>query len=189
MRTSTLVWLAVVVVSLTAAGVYLRMHIETVGDRQAICAHLQDLQTLVEMHPDDDRPLNEILEILNGSWPFARMYACGVLGELGPKARVAIPDLIEALQSSDEYTQQEAAKALGAVAVGDGRPVPVLVSKLTLEDNSIAWASASALGDIGAPAVPAIPGLEKAAKSKSSALVYYANQSLESLRKIEAESR
>jgi hypothetical protein len=181
--------LLVALCTVVCAAIATRYNVETLGDRRDVAAHLQMLKRRVEHDPQDTGALDEIRSILHGKWSFARTYSCGVLGELGTKARPAIPDLVEALNSGDGYVEREAALALGKVAVGDPRPVPALIDKLTQQRSDAAWFSAESLGNIGGPAVLAIPALERATASQSKPLRESAEEALSKLKAIQDAER
>lgn len=173
--------LVVLAFCVIAGGVYVRQRIETPGDRRAIAARLRELGDRVEKNPNDTHALDEIRTILNGHWSFARTYACTVLRELGTKAKPLTTDLVAALDCGDRFVEREAARALGTVAVGDPQPVPALIRKLSEDGRDSAWFSAEALGNIGTPALPAIPALEKAAMSKWDSMATSAKKALDTL--------
>ena len=170
--------------SLVAGAVYVRQHIETPGDRRAIAARLRDLGHRYESNPQDVAAHDEIRAVLNGKWGFAQTYACGVIRELGTKGSAFIPDLIRALNCGDQFTEREAARALGTAAVGDPQPVPALIQKLSEERRDVGWFSAEALGNIGAPAISAIPALKAAASSRSPTMVTKAKSALKKLESV-----
>jgi HEAT repeat protein len=179
-------WLvaAIFLCCIVAGGVYVRQHIETLGDRRAIADRLRELGANVQKNPNDAQALDELKAVLNGKWSFARTYACTVLKNLGPKAEPLTVDLIGALNCGDMFVEREAARALGTVAVGDPRPVPALIRKLSEDDRDVAWFSAEALGNIGVPAIPAIPALENAAMSKWDSMAYHAKEALRKLKAL-----
>jgi HEAT repeat protein len=175
-------------VPIVALAIIVRQHMETVGDRKAVAAHLRGLRDTVRNDDGDGKALDEIISTLNGDWSFARSYACGVLGELGPRARRAVPDLIRALDSGDKVVEGAAAIALGDVAIGMQEPVPALVRKLSSDWDSSSF-SAESLGKIGKPALSAIPALEKAAhappRSSIDTLPSVARRALEKLKRLD----
>jgi HEAT repeat protein len=174
------VLLAVLVIGI----MFVREKFETQGDRTRITLRLHELRATFEADPEDERPLKEIVSVLRGDWSFARTGACVALGDLGPIAAAAIPDLIDALDSGDGYVEREAARALLTVAQNDPRPVPALTRKLQSAYDDAAWFSAEALGNIGRPAVSAIPALEIAAMSRDPALAESASAALAKLRPL-----
>jgi HEAT repeat protein len=165
---------------------FIRQHVETSGDRKAVASRLRALADNVRRNPNDTRSLQKIVAVLNGKWSFARTYACGVLGELGPLAQPAVPDLIRALDSGDRYVEREAARALGEVAIGMHEPVEPLRQKLVCEDIDVGYFSAEALGKIGEPALVALPDLERAAQSRHKSMSYDATEAVDRLRKLQA---
>jgi HEAT repeat protein len=176
-----------VVLFIVAAAIVFWMDLETVADRERVALHLQDLARRIENDPTDSGALDEIREILNGNWSFARTYACTTLVKLGPKATAATPDLIQALNSGDPFVEREAARALGTVAVGRPEAVGPLIEKLVYDDDDVGWFAARSLGDIGMPARRAIPFLERAAESANRLMADEAKDALGKLTALEQE--
>ncbi len=143
--------------TLLAFGEY--MNIDTATKRKDICRFLNDRAACVNADRSDSRSLEEIIGVLNGNWSFARTNAAVVLGNLGQKAKPAIPDLIRALNCGDGFVEREAAIALGKVSRGMPDTVDGLSQKLS-SDWDVSIFSAEALGEIGAPAIVAIPALK-----------------------------
>jgi HEAT repeat protein len=164
--------------------IYLRQHMETTGDRRRIAQHLQDLKQEFQKNPQNKQPLNEIVDVLNGDWSFARTYAACTLGELGPLAKFATPDLIHALNCGDIFVEREAARALGKVSIGMPDAVEPLSKKLCEMTDDAGVFAAESLGEIGEPALVAIPDLEDAARSPITGVAYRAQSSLVKLRAI-----
>ena len=81
--------------------------------------------------------------------------------------------------------ENSAPRALGAIGPAAAPAVPVLIAKLKYDYRDTAWYSADALGEIGEPALVAIPALEIAAQSKWEAMERHANAALEKLRKLQ----
>jgi HEAT repeat protein len=157
------------------------------ANKKRTSEHLGDLVLRARANPDDPVPLREMVAALNGKWTFGRAAACRALLELGPQAQSATPDLMRALDSHDFFVSREAARALGAVSQGLPDAVGPLTEKLTLTHLDVSGFAAEALGNIGEPAVVAIPKLEVAAGSQSEQLSTAARQALAKLRAIEAK--
>lgn len=100
--------------------------------------------------------------------PKMRALAAGVLGDLGPQARAAVPALIKALQVPDSEGKQEIMLALGAIG-SEARPaVPELLKTLKAEGDPTRAAAAFALAGIGA--TEAGPLLKQTVTSKDEVL-------------------
>ena len=157
----------------------------TATERRAVAAHLRDLADTYRKDPKNKKPLNDIIDVLHGNWSFAATYACGVLRDLGPLAAPAVPDLIKALNCGDPVVEREAPLALAAIGPAAAPAVPVLIAKLKYDYRDSAWFCADALGEIGEPALVAIPALEIAAQSKWELMADSAIAALEKLRKLQ----
>jgi HEAT repeat protein len=90
----------------------------------------------------------------------ARRSAAGSLGEIGPKAKAAIPALRSALKGDGKHGWWVAADALGKI--GGAEAVPALVEGLASFDDGVRSTSMKSLGVLGAIVEPAIVALEKA---------------------------
>jgi RNA polymerase sigma-70 factor (ECF subfamily) len=90
----------------------------------------------------------------------ARRSAAGALGNIGPKAKAAIPALRAALKGDGKGGWWVAAEALGRI--GGEEVVPALVEGLASADEGVRSTSMKALGNLGTIAKPAIAALEKA---------------------------
>ncbi|MBX7071704.1 MAG: HEAT repeat domain-containing protein [Pirellulales bacterium] len=179
--------LLTLILAAIVGGVILRQCVETRGDRERVAQRLQKLSAEFENNPTNTAPLDEITDVIHGRWSFARTYACTELRRLGQRANVAVPDLISALDCGDRFVEREAARALQTVAIGDPRPVAALTRKLAVDSRDAAWFSAEALGNIGAPALVAIPALEAASQSPWECMSYSAREALEKLRRLEKQ--
>jgi hypothetical protein len=142
---------------------------------------MQELKQEVQKNPNNREALDEIVDYLNGNWVFSRQYAAGTLRQLGPLAKPAVPDLIRALNCGENVVEREAAIALGAVSVGMPDAVEPLRRKLTEFKRDVAWFAAESLGEIGKPALVAMPDLEEVAKSPVSNMADSAKRALKEL--------
>ena len=166
------------------------LNMDTIEKRHHIAAHLQELKREFKDDPTNVKPLNEIIGVLNGSWSFARTYAAGTLREIGPQANRAIPDLIRAMDCGDGFIEREAARALGSVSTGLPDAVEPLrrkVRQFKTKGGDAAWFAADSLGEIGKPAIVAIPDLEEAANSPFEGMAYSAKQALITLKAIQQQ--
>jgi HEAT repeat protein len=178
-----LIWISIIAF-VVVLGITVRMNIETRGDRIAVAEKLQSLKKEFLANPSNLAPLNEMVSYLNGNWSFARTYAVCTIGEIGPLAQPVVKDLIAALNCGDLFVEREAARSLGEVAVGMSEPVPYLIDKMQRPYRDSAWFSAQALGEIGEPALVAIPALEEASHSHVEVMAYRAEEALKKLKKI-----
>jgi hypothetical protein len=161
MRTRTKI-VGLATIAITTLALFIYMNTETAGSRKDICRFLDDRAVRIKIDHGDARSLIEIIDVLNGNWSFARTHAAVTLGDLGDKAKPAIPDLIRALDCGDHFVEREAAIALGKVSRGMPDAVDALSKKLS-SDWDVSIFSAEALGEIGAPAVVALPLLRELA--------------------------
>src|SRR5688572_21122252 len=76
------------------------------------------------------RTLNEWIKELRDPNPVARRNAANALGELGPKAKPAVPDLGTALKDADDQVRINASKALWSIAADAGAAAPELIVAL-----------------------------------------------------------
>ena len=159
---------------------------DSASRRKQAAAELRMFASQFRADSTEVAPLNAIIEVLeNGCYSFDRTYACGVLRELGPDAKPAIPALIKALNCGDIYVEREAPRALGAMGKTAAEAVPELVNNLRKTNRDAGWFSATALGDIGAPALTAIPELEIASQSSAGSMVESAQKALDKLRALD----
>ena len=104
--------------------------------------------------PSDQRLIDALVEILEGSELALTVVAAWALGRLGDKR--AIAPLHRSLDSSYRSVRAHTARALGAL--GDREIAPLLAERLEIEEDSgLQMAYASALGNLHA--VDAIPQL------------------------------
>lgn len=111
----------------------------------------------------------------------ARIAAAGALGEIGPKAKAAIPALRSALKGDGKAGWWVAADALGKI--GSAEVVPALMEGLASPDEGIRGASIKSLGSLGDIAKPALAALEKARQDDARAEIRAA--AADALRRIE----
>jgi len=96
--------------------------------------------------------------------------AAQALGSLGPDAQESVPLLVQALESSSTEVREFAADALGRIGREPQTVVPAILAEADLPPEHVNYAllaafrrsAARALGRFGAPAVAAVPMLDKA---------------------------
>ena len=174
-------WLLIAFVGLLLSGCG-----DSISRRKSAAEDLRQRAAEFRSNTEDLAPLHSIIDVLeNAKYSFDRTYACGVLRELGPLAEPAVPALINALDCGDLYVEREAPRSLGAMRGKARDAVPALIKNLRKTNRDAGWFSAVALGDIGAPALIAIPDLEIAAECDSDLMVESANKALSQLREIQ----
>ena len=157
--------------------------------RISAAAELRRFANEFRANSADLTPLNAIINVLeHGEHTFDRVYACGELQRLGSIATPAVPALVRAMDCGDPYLERESPRAIGAIGEGARDAVPALIENLRKEKDDAGWFSAEALGDIGLPAVVAIPELEAAAASNDPMLAESARLALVRLKSIQNES-
>jgi HEAT repeat protein len=80
------------------------------------------------------RPLSYWKQELKSNEMIARYRAAGVLREVGPKARIAIPELIDCLHDEEVHVVVASAHALGSIGPDAREAIPEL-EKLTSDPN------------------------------------------------------
>ena len=88
------------------------------------------------------------------------------LGNMGPKAKVAVPALTKLLKDKNPAVRQCAAQSRGASAPRRSTAVPALIELLKDEDSTVRLETARGLGGIGPAAKAAVPALMELATSK-----------------------
>ena len=88
-------------------------------------------------------------------------WACLVLGEVGPKAKDAVPALATALEHKHPEVRHEAAYALRSIGPDAKDAVPQLTKAMDDKQLAVRRSAALALGTIGPAAAEALPALQK----------------------------
>lgn len=136
--------------------------------------------------PDSAPALDGLIEALNSDTDIVRNSACYALGKMGSAAAPAIGPLRKNLKSDDPFFRMASAWALLQIQPGDkdvvAVAVPLLTEHLTDEREQLRYEIAVALGNIGPPAKPAIPALEKALDDESEAVAKAAAEALKKIR-------
>lgn len=94
--------------------------------------------------------------------PEIKYWAILVLGDLGPKAKAAVPQLTALLKDESIQVRREAAMALGAIGKDAAPAVPAIIGKLNDKEMAVRFAAAYALGILGPDAKAAVPALTTA---------------------------
>jgi HEAT repeat protein len=173
------------ILALIGAAVYVRTHIETIGDRKRVYAEINALATQFKQDPNDTFALNTIISYLDANSSFTRTSAADALGNLGPSARAAIPGLVRTLNSGDLFAERAAAIAIGKIGIDMDQVVEPLRIKIRNPKSDAAIFAAESLGNIGKPALVAIPDREEAAHSSSEWMRKTATESIAKLKALE----
>ncbi len=121
------------------------------------------LRSLARIGPEAQTDVASLISSLGDEFPFVRMSAATGLGELGAKARAAIPALTSlSFHDSSPRVRLEAAVAIWRIDRRSVRVLPVLMEALCDPDEVSRWVAADCLGDMGAEAQEAIPALQEA---------------------------
>lgn len=110
------------------------------------------------------KPLREWVAQLRDKDSFVRSEAADALGELGPKAKGAVPGLVDLLQDQVDFVRVAAAAALGKLGPEASSAVPPLIAALKHKDGLLRSTAALALGEIGPDAKGAVAPLINALK-------------------------
>jgi len=92
------------------------------------------------------RPLHEWVKLLKKGDGAARQRAALAIGEMGPKAKAAVPDLVDALKDKSGRVRRFAAKALGQIGPKAKAAVPSLTE--ALKDDEVGSMAGYALKKI-----------------------------------------
>jgi hypothetical protein len=161
--------------------------------------HIKDLETAVRADPGSDHSqsaLNELIEILNGDWRFARCKAADALGRLGPLAEEAVPDLMRAATSGDMFVEGAAFDALASMGPAAEPAVDLMIERVEFglahydgETGSDVWAAAEGLGNVGTKGLKSIPVLERASVHADPILAERAKRSLQRLKQFDTSNK
>ncbi len=188
-------WLGLICIVVSVGATVFAGGCDTADSRQEVSRHVKALVAKIKARPNSDEgktALKELLEILNGKWRFARYQVCYAIrdGDLGALATDAIPDLIRAAHDEDPFVEEAAIQALGSLGPVAAPAVKVLIGKVEIgvtgkSKGSAPWYAARALGDIGEPAVAAIPILRQASEARVEFLPEEAKKALLKLEQFE----
>ncbi|HWA98264.1 MAG TPA: HEAT repeat domain-containing protein, partial [Pirellulales bacterium] len=90
----------------------------------------------------------------------ARYWVCLVVGDLGPKAKLAVGAIAKILSDPNVEVRREALIALGHIGPDAASAAAAVVPLLDDQDQTVRPAAAWALGAMGAPARSVLPALE-----------------------------
>jgi HEAT repeat protein len=138
---------------------------------------LPSLIAMVKTHDDPGRRAaagvmarigaqDELVALLVHEEPGVRASAANGLGQMGRRARGAVPDLIEALDDPQADVVVQAAWALGEIGPGAEAAVPKLIEALDHPKPEVVREAVAALGKMGPGAEAAVPKLVQLGKQK-----------------------
>ena len=97
--------------------------------------------------------------------------AARTIGEIGPRAGVAVPALMVGVKDKDALVRAASAESLGRIGPVAGRATRMLGYALRDDAEDVRYGAARALGDIGPTAGAAVPYLLRALQGKDATLV------------------
>lgn len=119
--------------------------------------------TALILAASDSQDIDALMRQLQDRDSSFRLRAVKALGNLGPAAKIAIPNLLTALQDTDADVRRAAVTAL-RVIVPNAPPIAAIVQAIAVDlqdpDPLVRAATARALGRLGRPAVGAAVALE-----------------------------
>jgi HEAT repeat protein len=120
------------------------------------------LQSLAQIGPEAQADVPSLLSSLKDEFPYVRLSAAHALGELGVRAKDALPALTTVLlYDASPRVRLEAAVAVWRIDRRSVRVLPTLMQALDDPDEVSRWIAADCLGEIGPDAHDAIPALQK----------------------------
>jgi HEAT repeat protein len=126
--------------------------------------------------------VTSLIAALSGNDPAARWRAAMALGEIGGRAREAVPSLVDALDDADESVRWAAATALGKLGPAARDAVPALTAALSdKKDEVVRRHAAVALGKVGPAAHNAVAALIAAFKDRDASIRDDASDALVSI--------
>jgi HEAT repeat protein len=128
----------------------------------SVCVLTADTPSMVGWgHAIENATVQSKIKALQDKNNPERVRIARELGELGPRAKAAIPALMDALKDGPDL-QEEASWALGQIG---SAAVPSLLKAIEDRDTSVKIAAITALQWAGADAKPAVPTLVKVMKT------------------------
>jgi len=130
----------------------------------------------------EDQAVSVLVQGLSAKNADDRRSAVSFLGELGPRARDAVPALIEVLGDQVSELRARAARALGSIGPQAASAVPTLVRLLQEdEDYIVRCDAAEALGQMGPAAKAALPSLKEVLNNDGGSLSEIAAQAIQGI--------
>ncbi len=98
-------------------------------------------------------PVDRNIRLLRGKDAGERVAAVIALGELGTRARKAVPALLIALDDPEPMVRERAAEALGKIGASDKKTILSLIGRFADEDPFVAGKAIGAVAGMGGAAV------------------------------------
>jgi len=120
------------------------------------------------------KSIDEIVQALDHKKGEVRSLAAEVLGQIGGRAKIAVPGLVKALSAPEKEVRASAARAIARIGARQ-KDILSLIDALANEDGEVVQNVAKALGQLGSAARETVPtlmlGEAKAPKEVREALV------------------
>jgi HEAT repeat protein len=141
------------------------------SNRAAVVVNTMIIPQLTEQmfHDTNDSSLRiALIEKLNNlpgvniqfsAAPFRRAAAARWLGELGARAKAAVPALLQVLKGNDDMVRVKAAEALGRIHSDPEMVIPALITCLNDPKSDLRTEAAEALAGWGKQSQAAVPRL------------------------------
>ena len=107
-----------IVIGVCVFSVWVDSRLDTNHRRMQVNEKIGKLRDRVKKNPNDKEALKRMIASLGSSYHWERTCAANRLGQLGPKAKEAVPALANALKIDDWYLRREAALALREIGPG-----------------------------------------------------------------------
>lgn len=130
------------------------------------------------------KPLSAWINMLENPNPVTRYTAIKAIGEIGPKAKQAIPQLVETIRETRNRDKRMLLACNHALLEMGREIVPSMIFLLKDDEWEMRRGAAWILGKVGPDAKDAIPALTRALKDTNAAV---RNKAAESLKKIRGE--
>ena len=111
---------------------------------------------------NDAGQIKELIDTLKVKDPLIRSSAIRALGEIGPKARAAMPLLIKGLEEQELFVTNATIEALGQMGTAAKAAVPHLAKIVNGEEPINAGNALMTLGALGRDAKDAVPAIARA---------------------------
>ncbi len=114
-----------------------------------------------------DEAATKWLKAMEHSNPLVQAEAITAVGQLGEKAKAALPTLIQKLkESKNEWIRSSAAQAIGKMGPAAQSALPALMNTHNDKKSSVHYQAIRALYNLGVPAKTAVPYLIQTANNK-----------------------
>ena len=138
---------------------------------------------MAKTEQDNHEPIESLIKLLRTGDMIERTSAAVCLGQVGPRAALAVDALAATLCDPDNpATAQEAARSLGEIGPDARRAIPVLIQAMQQFPNEgRAWFAAETLGRISDPSDARVRAALSAATHGNRSLCSFAEYGLKEL--------